>query len=78
MIIQWTIVFFAYVLLDIIWAEYTKAIASKKRLMASLWSAIIPVMSAVLFVTFISNMWLLTAAACGAFVGTWLSLSIDD
>jgi hypothetical protein len=78
MLIQWIVVFFAYVLLDIIWAEYTKAIASKKRLMASLWSAIIPVMSAILFVTFISNMWLLTAAACGAFVGTWLSLSIDD
>ena len=78
MIVQWIIVFFAYVLLDIIWAEYTKAIASKKRLMASLWSAIIPVMSAILFVTFIANMWLLTAAACGAFVGTWLSLSIDD
>ena len=78
MIAQWIIVFFAYVLLDIIWAEYTKAIASKKRMMASLWSAIIPVMSAILFVAFISNMWLLTAAACGAFVGTWLSLSIDD
>lgn len=78
MIVQWIIVFFAYVILDVIWAEYTKAIASKKRLMASLWSAVIPVMSAALFVVFLSNMWLLTAAACGAFVGTWLSLSIND
>jgi hypothetical protein len=78
MLVQWIVVFFAYVLLDIIWAEYTKAVASKKRLMASLWSAIIPVMTTILVVAFISNMWLLTAAACGAFVGTWLSLSIDD
>jgi len=78
MIIQWIIVFVAYVLLDIIWAEYTKAIASKKRLTASSWAAIIPIMSTILLVAFISNMWLLSAAAFGAFVGTWISMSIND
>jgi nicotinamide riboside transporter PnuC len=78
MITQWIIVFFAYVLLDIIWAEYTKAIASRKRLMASSWAAVIPVMSSILFIAFVSNPWLLSAAACGGFVGTWLSVSMED
>lgn len=78
MIPEWLLVFLAYVLLDIIWAEYTKAIASKKRLMAASWAAIIPVMSSVLFIMFVSNPWLLSAAALGAFVGTWISVSIDD
>lgn len=78
MIIEWFIVFFAYVLLDIVWAEYTKAISAKKRLPASLWAAVIPVMSSILFIAFVSNPWLLSAAAIGGFVGTWISVSIDD
>ena len=78
MLVQWIIVFLAYVLLDIIWAEYTKAISSKKRLMAASWAAIIPVMSSILFITFVSSPWLLSAAAAGGFVGTWISVSLED
>jgi len=75
MIIQWLGVFFAYVILDIVWAKYTLAIARNNKVPAAFWSAIVPVLSALVVIQYVTNPWLLIPMALGGAVGTWIAMS---
>lgn len=63
-----------YILIDIAYAKYTQAVAKNKILAASIWSSVIPVMTAILVLQYVNNIYVLIPMAIGAFIGTYLAL----
>ena len=70
-------VFVVMVIIDFVWAKYIKAAADNRRIAAALYSAAIVVFGAFNTWVFIHNPWLVVSEAAGAFVGTWLSVTLD-
>jgi hypothetical protein len=66
--------FFGMVLLDIIWAEYSKACAARRALWAGIMAIGIIVGSALLVLSYTQDPWLLVPMGMGAFVGTFTSV----
>lgn len=71
---QCLLVFTVAVLLDIVWARYTRALTDMRRLEASAWSFMIIIGGGVQVVNYVHNRWLLIPAALGAAVGTYIGL----
>ena len=65
------------VLVDIGYALYTRRTAQGKPLGASTASAVIMLGSGYVVTSYVGNPILLSAAVCGAFVGTWLTIKFD-
>ena len=74
MIEQFLMVFFIYIIIDIAYDLYTKSVAQDKILSASMWAAIIPVLTAYLVLQYIDNASLFIPMMLGAFVGTYIAL----
>lgn len=74
MIEQFFLVLFIYIIIDIAYALYTKAVAQNKIIAASTWASILPVLTAFLVVQYIGNMYLVIPMMLGAFVGTYIAL----
>lgn len=74
MIWQAIAVFLAYVVLDVIWAKYTIALAARDKLWAPIWSMLIPALAGYATIQFVEEPWLLIPVALGSFVGTRLAL----
>lgn len=74
MILQWIAVFVATLLADICWARYSMSVAAHSRTRASIWSALIVVCGSTAVVEYTTNHWLISAAICGAFTGTWIAM----
>lgn len=70
--IQALIVFVAFVILDVVYALYTLAVAHRRIGEAVLWAAMIPALSAYIVTAYIDNAWMVVPACMGAAVGTWL------
>lgn len=76
-----TLVFFAMVVTDIVWAGWSSALAAKQELRASLYAAAITVCGGFTIVQYTDDHWLLVPATLGAFAGTWLKVrweTLDD
>jgi len=67
--------FFTYFILDIVWTKYTQAVAQSDILGACCWSAVIPVLSALLVWQYILNPYALIPMALGAATGTWFAMT---
>lgn len=72
--IEFILVFVIYIIIDIAYALYTKAVAQDKIIAASMWASILPVLTAFLVVQYIGNMYLVVPMMLGAFVGTYIAL----
>lgn len=69
----WLLVFGAYVMLDIVWAWYTRSVSEHQPYQAALWAGVIPLLGGVATIEFVQEPWLLTAAAAGGACGTFLA-----
>lgn len=67
-------VFIAYFVLDIVWAWYTKAIASGHALRAALWAGIIPLLVMGATILAVEDWTLVFSAAGGGAIGTWFAV----
>ena len=63
-----------YVVIDIVWAKYTQAIAKNNVLAASSCATIIPILSAFVVLQYIHNIYVLIPMAIGSFIGTYIAL----
>jgi uncharacterized membrane protein YfcA len=70
-----TIVAFASTfLLDLAWVFYTRTIAAGRVYPASLWSAVIYAMGALVVLSYVNDHWAIIGAMGGAFCGTWTAM----
>jgi hypothetical protein len=67
----WLLVAFGMFALDYVWALYTKAIAAEKPMASANWAVVIIMLSGFVTTAYIHDPWLLTAAAVGAWLGTF-------
>lgn len=67
--------FATYFITDIVWTKYTQSVARSDILASCLWSAIIPVLSALLVWQYIFNPYALIPMAMGAAAGTWVAMT---
>lgn len=68
-------VFVGMVALDFCYGEYTKAGADRRAFAASNWAAVLYACNAFVMLNVIANPWVIIAAVCGAWVGTFLSIN---
>lgn len=67
----WAFVFTATVIMDIVWAEWSKAVTAKRAELAGHYAAALIVCSAFVTIEFVHNHWLMIPAGAGAWIGTW-------
>lgn len=75
--ILWIQVFLALVVIDILYAVYTKQVMKDRPAYSSLLAAGIYVINAVITINFVMDPWLLIPAGLGAFVGTYIGVKIN-
>ena len=75
--IEWLQVFFGLVIIDILYAIYTKQVQKDNPLWSSSLATIIFVVNAIVVISFVDNHWLLIPAGLGAFVGTYIGVKIN-
>jgi uncharacterized membrane protein YfcA len=75
--ILWLQVFLALVVIDILYAVYTKQVVKNKPAYASLLATGIYVINAIITINFVIDPWLLIPAGLGAFVGTYIGVKIN-
>jgi len=68
------VTFFCTLAADYAWARYTAGIAGRDARRASLWSAVIILLSACTVVAYTTNRWMVVPAALGAYVGTFVAV----
>lgn len=73
----YVLVFFAMVLMDIVWAQYTAAVGVKALWWAPVWAVLIILFSGFVTSSYVANLWMLIPAGAGAYAGTWLSIWWD-
>lgn len=71
---MWIFVFTATVIADVIWAEWSKAVAAKRPAASGLYAMGIIVCGAFVTIEYVHDHILLVPAAAGAFLGTWWSV----
>jgi hypothetical protein len=77
-VIKIMIVFVAVFIADIIWVFYIKYVAMSKAIRASMMAVIVYVLSAIVIVTYISNIWYLLPASIGSYFGTYTAIKFHD
>ena len=75
--ILWVQVFLALVIIDILYAVYTKQVMKDRPAYSSLLAAGIYVINAIITINFVIDPWLLIPAGLGAFVGTYIGVKIN-
>lgn len=71
---NFALVFLAYVVLDFVFARYTRAVTDQQRVAASAWSMAIVFLTGYITVSYVSDWRMLFPAAAGAFVGTFIGV----
>lgn len=71
----WLLCFGSALVLDVVWALYTRHCAEGKRFVSSLCAAALMGITGYVTVQYTHDPWLLPAAVLGAFAGTWLGLT---
>lgn len=59
---------------DIVWGQYTRAVASHKTHKACVMAVLIILTGAFVTTAYVENPWMLVPAVFGAYIGTWLAL----
>lgn len=59
---------------DYVWARYIHTVADSQRFEASIWSAIVVVLGAVVITSYVDDRRLILPAGIGAFIGTYLAI----
>jgi hypothetical protein len=67
-------VFVALFMLDFVWARYTLALTSARRIASANYAAILICLSGVAAVLYTREPWLILPAMAGAWAGTWSAL----
>lgn len=75
--IEWLQVFFGLIIIDVLYAIYTKQVQRDNLFWSSLLATIIFVINAVVVISFVDNHWLLIPAGLGAFIGTYIGVKIN-
>lgn len=75
--ILWIEIFLALVIIDILYAVYTKQVMKDRPAYSSLLAAGIYVINAIITINFVIDPWLLIPAGLGAFVGTYIGVKIN-
>mgnify|MGYP001591418958 CR=1 FL=1 len=70
--IEWLLVFVAFLVMDMAYAAWAKKVAERDPLQASLYAVAIVLCSAFVTISFVKDYWTVVPAALGAFVGTWI------
>lgn len=73
-ILLWMAVFVGVIVLDYVYAEYTKAAADRNAIVSSNMAMFLIVITGFVTSCYVINQWLLIPAAAGAWVGTYLSI----
>lgn len=71
---MWLVVFFAMIVVDIIWAEWAKACAAKQAGYAATLSAGIVLCGTFVTAEAVHDLWLLIPACAGGWIGTYWSV----
>lgn len=74
---MWPFVFVAMLLADVLWTEWSKAIAAKRAVMSGWYAAGIVVCGAFSTTEYVHDPILILPAAAGAALGTWWSVRRD-
>ena len=72
------VVFVAMGLLDFVFAEYTKAAGDRRILAAANWAFVIIPFNFIVVTGYLEVWWLVLPTACGAWLGTALSIKYGD
>ena len=72
----YALVFLSAALLDVVWTMTVRTVADKRPLAAGLWSAATILLGAFATISFVGNPWCVVPAACGGFVGTYLTVRL--
>lgn len=74
----WLQVFVGLVVIDVLYAIYTKQVQKDNAFLSSLSAAVLYVISGLVVVGFVKDIWLLIPAGLGAFVGTYIGVKINN
>lgn len=74
----WLQVFFGLVVIDVLYAIYTKQVQKDNALLSSLSAAALYVISGLVVIGFVKDIFLLIPAGLGAFVGTYIGVKINN
>lgn len=73
----WLQVFFGLMIVDILYAVYTKQVQHNNPLFSALSAVGIYVINAGVVIGFVNDPWLLIPAGLGAFAGTYIGVKIN-
>ena len=59
---------------DYVWARYIHTVADSQRFDASVWSAVVVILGALVITSYVDDRRLILPAGIGAFIGTYLAL----
>jgi hypothetical protein len=76
-VIDWLLMFLAMVIVDFIYAHYTKAASAHRAYAAANWAASMPFVNGLVVLLYVGDPWLLIPCAAGAWVGTFFSMRLD-
>jgi hypothetical protein len=78
LIVKWILVFFAVALADGAWTLYMQGVAEQRKWKASLASVVIIALGAFTAISYIEDKTLLIPALFGAFVGTFVTMTLHE
>jgi len=77
-LINYIIVFFSYLILDFAYASYIVACSNKKPIVASNWSVVCYLTSAMGLAMFIEDKWAIIPMICGGWLGSYIVIKMDQ
>ena len=75
--LEWVAIFLCLVIIDILYAVYTKQVQKDNPFRSSFLASAIYLINAIVVLGFVNDPWLLIPAALGAFVGTYIGVKIN-
>lgn len=76
--LMWFQVFFGLVIIDLLYAIYTKQVQKDNALISSLSAGALYIINALVVIGFVKDIWLLIPAGLGAFVGTYIGVKLNN
>jgi len=73
----WIQIFLGLVIVDVLYAIYTKQVQKDNAFYSSISASAIYIINALIVIGFVNDIWLLIPAALGAFVGTYIGVKIN-
>lgn len=74
----YVVAFFAYFVLDMIWARYTLSVTNKHRWKAAGYAVLINAFAGISVIIYVADPYALIATSFGAFLGTLVAIPRSD